>query len=156
MSDAANGYWGITIKAEDYNKTGFIIPNGQWVYLRMGQGFKGTAHTYSQFINTVFGPLPKTQNISRMLTLIGVRAEDSFGIYMDDHIGAAITFDAIYTFLHNSYFPRVAFDPVYLSGKKTKAFMNTLELLGFEGSRGWLRPSAKHCNKIEQMPVLTS
>ncbi len=91
-----------------------------------------------------------------MPTLIGVPAEDSFGVYMDDHIGAATTFDAIYTFLHNSYFPRVAFDPVYLSGKKTKAFMDTLELLGFEGSRSGLRASAKHRNKIQQIPVFIS
>ena len=29
MSDAANRYWAILIKAEDCNKTGFITPNGQ-------------------------------------------------------------------------------------------------------------------------------
>ena len=75
---------------------------------------------------------------------------------MVDRIEAAKIFDAMYAFLSDSYFPRVAFGPVYLSGKKTKAFMNILELLGFEGSRGRLRPSAKHWNKIEQMPVPTS
>lgn len=156
MSDAANGYWAIPMKAEDCSKMGFITPNGQWVYLRLGQGLKGAAHTYSQFTDTVFGPLPKVQDIPRMPTLIGVRQEDSFGVYMDDHIGAAKTFDAMYAFLRDSYFPRVAFGPVYLSGKKTKAFMDTLELLGFEGSHGGLRPSAKHLNNIEQMPVPTS
>ena len=34
--NASNGYWAITTKAEDQNKTGFLTPNGQWVYLRMG------------------------------------------------------------------------------------------------------------------------
>ena len=34
--------------------------------------------------------------------------------------------------------------------------MDTLEPLGFEGSRGGLKPSAKHRNKIEQMPIPTS
>lgn len=73
MSDAANEYWTIPLKAKDCNKTRFITPNGQWVYLRMGQGLKSTAHTYSQFIDTVFGPLPKVQDIPQMPTLIGVR-----------------------------------------------------------------------------------
>lgn len=35
-SDAANGYWAIITKKEDRNKTGFLTPNGQWVYNRMG------------------------------------------------------------------------------------------------------------------------
>ena len=82
-----------------------------------------------------------------------MQTEDLFGVYMDDHIGAATTFDAMYIFLHNNCFPKVAFGPVYLLGKKTKAFMDTLELLGFERSRGGLRPLTKHCNKIEQMLV---
>lgn len=75
---------------------------------------------------------------------------------MDDHIEVATIFNVMYIFLHNSYFPWVAFRPVYPSAKKKKAFMDTLELLGFERRRGGLRPPAKHRNKIEQMPVPTS
>ena len=57
-ADASNRYWAVLIKKEDINKTGFITPNGQWVYQRMGQGLKGGAHTYAQFTDLVFGPLP--------------------------------------------------------------------------------------------------
>lgn len=46
----------------------------------------------------------------------------------------------------------MTFGPVYLSGK-TRAFVCTLELLGFEGSQGGLRPSAKHRRKIEDLPI---
>ena len=113
MSDTANRYWAILMKAEDCNKTGFITPNGQWFYLRMGQGLKGAAYTFSQFIDTVFGPLPKVQDIPRMSTLIGVRQKDLFGMYIDNYIGAAKTFDVMYTFLSDSYFLKVAFGSVY-------------------------------------------
>lgn len=34
---------------------------------------------------------------------------------MDDHIGAAISFETMFDFLHYYYFPRVIFDPVYLA-----------------------------------------
>ena len=68
MSDAANGFWAIPMKAEGYNKTGFIPPNGQYIYLRMGQDLKGAAHTYSQFTDTVFGSLLRTQNTFQMPT----------------------------------------------------------------------------------------
>ena len=112
-----------------------------------------TAHTYSQFTDTVFGLLQKVQNIPQMPTLIGVRQENLFGVYIDDHIRVAKTFDVMYTFLSDSYFSRVVFGPVYLLGKKTKAFMDTLKLLGFERSRREFRLSIKHGNKIKQMLV---
>lgn len=121
----------------------------------MEQRLKGVAHTYSQFINTVFGPLPKVQNILQVPTLIGVCQKNLFGVYIDNHIGVAKTFDAMYIFLYNSDFSRIAFGLVYLSKKKTRAFIDTLEPLGFEKSCGRLRPSAKHQDKIKQMPVLT-
>ncbi len=94
MSDAANGYWAIPMKAEDCNKTGFITPNGAVSIFEDGARpeSEGAAHTYGQFTDTIFGPLPRTQNTSRMPTLIGVRAEDSFGVYMDDHIGGSYYF----------------------------------------------------------------
>lgn len=77
-SDAANGYWAIPMKQGDENKTGFMTPNGQWVYLRMGQGLKGAAHTYARFSDLVFGPLPGTSDgkVKREPTAIG-RSKDA-------------------------------------------------------------------------------
>lgn len=115
----------------------------------MEQGLKSVAHIYSQFTNTVFGLLPKTQNISQMLTLIDMCAKDLFSVYMDNYIRTATTFDAMYTFLYNNYFLRFAFGSVYLLRKKTKAFIDTLELLRFEKSYSRLTLSAKHHNKIK-------
>lgn len=125
------------MRVEDCNKT----PNGRWIYLRFGQRLKSAAHKYSRFTNTVFGHLPKVENIPQMPNLIGIRKEYSFGVYMDDRIGAAKTFEAMYAFLPDCYFQKVVFGPVYLSGKKTKTSVDTLELVGFEGSRGGLRPN---------------
>lgn len=110
----------------------------------MGQGLKGAADTYNQFTNTVFGPLSKVQNISPIPILIGVHLKDLFGMYKNDHIRAAKTFHFIYAFLRKSYFPEVAFGLIYLLEKKTKAFMDILELLGFKESCKKLRPLAKH------------
>ena len=64
-SDAANGYWAIPMKQGDENKTGFIAPNGQWVYLRIGQELKGGPFTYAQFSDLVFGPLLSTSEWPR-------------------------------------------------------------------------------------------
>ncbi len=46
---------------------------------------------------------------------------------MDDHSAAARDFESMFTFLHEEYFPRVAFGPIYLSGPKTHVFAENLK-----------------------------
>lgn len=75
---------------------------------------------------------------------------------MDDHTAAATDFDSMFTFLHRKYFPRVVFGPVYLAGHKTHIFSTDLDLLGFHGSAGSLRPSMKHRDKIKDWPIPTA
>lgn len=116
----------------------------------MGQGLKGAAHTYAQFSDLVFGPLPaNSDGIPRMSTLIGNHGDHAFQVYMDDHAASATDFESMFTFLHKQYFPRVAFGPVYLLGHKIMVFVDDLELLGFQGSASGLRPSIKHREKIQ-------
>jgi hypothetical protein len=100
----------------------------------MGQGLKGSAHTYSQFTDLIFGPLPKTDKVAAMLSLIGNHLEGGFTLFMDNHLGGFMDFDTQFRFLHEKYFPRIAFGPVYLSGRKTNAFCNFLNILGFTNS----------------------
>lgn len=73
-----------------------------------------------------------------MSIFIGVRQKNLFVVYTNNHIGAVKTFDVMYTFLRDSYFTKVAFGLVYLLEKKIKAFIDILELLGFE----------KNCKKL--------
>lgn len=156
-SDAANGYWAIKTKLEDQNKTGFLAPNGQWVYLRMGQGLKGAPFTYAQFTDLVFGPLPaNSDGVLRSKSLIGDHNNHAFSVFMDDHGASAEDFDSLFTFLHTQYFPRCVFGPVYLSGPKTHLFEDSIELLGFRGGADGLRPSEKHMSKIRDWPTPTN
>ena len=151
--DAANGYWAIFMKPEDCNKTGFLTPNGQWVYKRMGQGLKGAPHTYAQFSDLVFGPLLKTALIPRMPSLIGNQGTSFFAVFMDDHSAAGDDFDSLFDFLHTKYFSRVVFGPVYLAGHKTFVFTDNLSMLGFEGNGEGIRPSVKYRTKILNWPI---
>lgn len=153
-SGAANGYWAIPVKTADKKKTGFLAPNGQCVYLIMGQGLKGGPHTYAQFSDIVFGPLPPNdEGVPMMPTLIGDHGDHSFAVFMDDHRAAAKDFDSLFRFLLQEYFPRCVFGPVYLSGPKTSLFSDQLELLGFEGNGEGVRPAEKHRKKILEWPT---
>lgn len=153
-ADASNGYWVVPMKDSDCNKAGFVTFSGSWVDLRMGQGLKGAAHTYFQLSDLVFGPLPATNDnsIPRQDTIIGTstKEESAFSIYMDDHAGAAKNFNAMFTLLHTKYFPRVAFGPVYLAGKKTRIFDACLQILGYEEGNGGSRPSVKYRRQIAE------
>ncbi|KAI9771529.1 MAG: hypothetical protein M1840_002149 [Geoglossum simile] len=134
IADASNGYWAIRIQTGDEHKDGIVTLHGLYFYLRMGQGLKGAVYTYFQFTDLMFGSLPKTTTIPSFPSLIGTHKDSSFSPFMDDHIGGFQDFDSQFTFLHEKYFPRVAFGPVYLSGPKTKAFCTSLDLVGFTES----------------------
>jgi hypothetical protein len=119
----------------------------------MGQGLRGAPHTYTQFTDLVFGPLPKSETQAKMDSIIGTYAEGGFSPFMDDHLGGFKDFDSQFKFLHEKYFPRVRFGPIALSAKKTKVFVKTLELIGFMGSLDGLRPSIRHRDRILNWPT---
>ncbi len=109
----------------------------------------GAASTFSQFSDIAFGPLPPTNKFLKMLTIIGTRKNASFGLYMDDYLSSARTFEDIFQFLYKTYFLQVAFGPVYLTERKTFAFHDKLDILSFEETNEELRPSTKHQDKVK-------
>ncbi|SLM34951.1 Ribonuclease H-like domain [Lasallia pustulata] len=148
-TDASNSYWAVPIKAGDEYKAGIITPHGQYAYRRMGQGLKGAPHTYSQFTDLVFGPIPQNDvsGEPRMDTIIGDHGNTAMALFMDDYAASATDFDSLYNFLADFFFPRAAFGPIYLNPKKTVVFGINLDLLGFTGGAGTIRPSIKHRDK---------
>lgn len=75
---------------------------------------------------------------------------------MNDHAVSVRTFDSMFEFLHEQYFPRMIFGPVYLFGHKTVIMRDNLDLLIFQGTPEGLRPSLKHREKIINWSVPTN
>lgn len=156
QADAANGYWAVPIRKEDIYKSAIIAPDGQWLFRRMGQGLKGSSHTYTQFTDLVFGPLPRSSSTARFPTTYGVQDGVSFATFMDDHLGSAVGFDEMFAFLHDKYFPRLVFGPIYLEPRKSNYMMSGLEMVGFTGDVNGLRPSLRHRDKALHWPIPTN
>ena len=156
ITDASNGYLAVGLKPGDQYKTGFVTPHSQYAYLGIGQGLVGAFHTYSQFSDMVFEHLPKTQVIPAQSSLIGGYADWDFSLFMDDHIGAAISFKAMFNFLHHHYFLRTIFGPVYLAPQKTFIFTDRLDCVGFTGDKNGFRPSMKQREQIRHWPTPTT
>ena len=111
--------------------------------------------TYAQFSDLVFGPLPKTESQPSFPTVIGYFPDQaaSFTPFMDDHLCSSAGFDAMYNFLKDEYFPRVRFGPVYLQPRKTVAFVESMELIGFRAMKDGVRPADKHRKTVKEWPV---
>ena len=112
--------------------------------MQIGQGFVGAPHTYSQFSDMVFGHLPKITTVPAQSSLIRDHGNWGFFLFMDNHIRAAISFKAMFDFLHHYYFPCAILVLVYLASYKTLIFTDQLDFVGFTGDKNGLRPSMKH------------
>ncbi len=60
-------------------------------------GLKGSAHTYAQYSDMVFGPLPATNDCPKLPTIIGDHGDVAFSVFMDDHMAAATSFETMFT-----------------------------------------------------------
>lgn len=96
----------------------------------------------------VFCYPPKNQKFAAQVTLIGYHNNRGFFLFMDNYIGAAIFFEAMFYFLHYYYFPCTIFGPVYLASHKTFVFTDQLDFVGFIRDKNKLRPSIKYKKRI--------
>ena len=157
-ADAANSYWAIPVRAGDEHKLGFVTPYGMYCYTVMGQGLTGGTHTYSRFRDLVFGNIPEGSDengghIPGFATVIGDRGDVAFDGLIDDSYGSADTFDRLYRFLDEEFFPRCEWGPMYLKGPKCHFFDRTLEMVGLETGENGIRPSLRKRKMITEWPT---
>jgi hypothetical protein len=152
QADASHGFWGIPIRPADREKTGFLTPNGLYYYNNTPMGLKGSPATYARFGDLVFGHLFFDDG-SELPSLQGYLKElaTTFFLYVDDHNTASETFEDHFDFLWKYYFPRIAWAPISLNGKKTSLFMSSMESLGFTVDENGIRPAQKHREKFAQL-----
>ncbi|KAF9786538.1 hypothetical protein IL306_014730 [Fusarium sp. DS 682] len=115
-------------------------------------GLKGSPATYARFGDLVFGHL-FFEDGSELQSLQGYLKElaTMLFLYVDDHNTASETFKDHFEFLWKYYFPRIAWAPISLNGKKTNLFMSSMESLGFTVDEKGIRPAQKHREKFARL-----
>jgi len=103
QADAANGFWAVQMKPKHAYRTAFSTHNGQWQYLRMGQGLAGVPLTYPRLKDIFSGAIP-SPNPEACLNRC---SEGAFECFVDDDFGAHTDFDSLFNFLHLHYFPQL-------------------------------------------------
>lgn len=160
-TDAANSYWAIPVRPGDETKLGFVTPYGMYCYNVMGQGLTGGTHTYSRFRDLVFGAIPSGVDPSSgdLLegsdSLIGDKGDVAFDGMIDDSYGSSTTFAHMHRFLHEHFFPRCVWGPMYLKDSKSFFFCDSLQFVGLEVGPNGLRPSLRKREAILQWPTPT-
>jgi len=164
-TDAANSYWAIPVRPCVETKLGFVTPNGMYCYNVMGQGLTGGTHTYSRFRDLVFGAIPEgvvegsageQMELAGEKSLIGDHRSVAFDGMIDDSYGSIASFEDMYHFLQEKFFPRCYWGPVYLKDSKSHFFCQSLDFVGLEAGPNGLRPSLRKRETILQWPTLTS
>ena len=128
QADACNGFWAVPLAQEHAYKTGFGTHRGQYYYLRMGQGLSGAPQTYTRLKDYLAGPIPKP-NAEPALENFAIE-DGSFQFFMDDDFGAHRDLFSQWRFLHDGYFPRLAWGRFTLRPKKTGFFLEIIKPLG--------------------------
>ena len=114
----------------------------------MAQGLTGAPYTYYVFTDMTFSFLPSTQSTAAMPSMIRDNRETAFSPFVNDHNGAAVDFNSMAKLLHEQYFLRVAWAPIFLTGRKSSFFMPDLSFIGFIGDVRGLRLLIRYRERV--------
>ena len=149
-ADAANRYWAVPLHLPHAYKTAFYAYDGQYCYLRMGQGLTGGPATYSRLKDIVTGRIPGP---SPEPALSDIGRNTIFGHFMDDDFGGGESFDVVEWFLHHHYFPRLAWSGLTLTPAKVVLFTSKFNILGHARDGEGIRPSEDKLAAFREWPA---
>ena len=99
QADAANGFWAVCMHPPHAYRTAFSTHEGQWQYLRMGQGLAGSPQTYARLKGLFCGAIP-APNAEPCLNKCTTGA---FECFVDDDFGGFSNVTEQFDFLHYHY-----------------------------------------------------
>jgi len=151
QADAANGFWAVPMYPPHGYRTSFSTYDGEWQYLRMGQGHSGAPQTYTR-MKDIFSRYISAPNPEPTLNKSSSRA---FECFVDEDFGAHPHFSSQFEFLHNHYFPRLMWARLTLKGSKSRFFLNKISPRGYESDGSGLWPSLDKVKAIWEYPQPT-
>jgi len=148
QADAANGFWAVSMHPSHAYRTAFSTHEGQWQYLRMGQGLAGAPQTYARLKGLFCGAIP----VPNAEPCLNHCTAGSFEYFVDDDFGAFPSYATQFAFLQNHYFPRLAWARITLNGSKCGFFLDKINPLGYASDGSGLRPSLDKVRAIQDYP----
>lgn len=153
-TDASNGYWAVGVFPPHAYRLAFSSAMGQMCYLRMGQGCTGGPGTYTQLKDIVTSAIPSPDHEPALTDAMPERIV--FDHFVDDDIGGADSFDHLVEFLHEHYFPRLAWAKLTLNPAKCSFFVPRVKILGHQRDKEGIRPSDDKLGQFRDWPIPTN
>jgi len=152
QADAANGFWAVKMNPTHAYRTAFSTHDGQWQYLRMGQGLAGAPLTYARLKDLFSGAIPAPDPEP----CLNRCSKGAFECFVDDDFGAHTSFSSLFNFLHDHYFPRLLWARITLKDSKSGFLLDNINPLGYESDGSGLRPSLDKVKAIRNYPQPTN
>lgn len=153
-TDASNGYWAVGIFPPHAYRLAFSTVMGQMCYLRMGQGCTGGPGTYTQLKDIVTSSIPGPDSEPALSDAMPQAV--AFDHFVDDDIGGADSFSNLVTFLHEHYFPRLAWAKLTLNPSKCTFFVPRVKILGHQRDGEGIKPSEDKLGQFREWPTPTN
>lgn len=137
IMDLKSGFYQVKLDEDSTKYTSFVVPNGQYEFLRLPFGLKNGPAIFQRFIAGIFQDfLEKNEMV----------------IYMDDIVIASKTLEEHIILLEKSL-SRLATYGLKLKIQKCKFAYTKIEYLGYKVSRKGIEPSDAHVDSIKQYPM---
>lgn len=117
-------------------------------------GLTGASGTYARFKDLIDGAIPKPQPELPLAEVMPKKA--MFTHFQDDDIGGADSFEHLFEFLHEHYFPRLVWASVTLNPKKSKFWVKNVRILGHQRVEKGVRPSEDKLATFREWPTPTN
>lgn len=133
--DLYSGYLQVKLNPTSRDKTAFVIPSGQYRFLRMPMGLKNAPAIFQSLMNQVLGNMPRRVAFC----------------YLDDIVIPARTFEEM---LENISAVLTALQAAGLTCRLSKCefAMRRIEYLGFEIENGQIKPGTRKTQAIADFP----
>ena len=130
-ADMKHAYSTISLHPDDRHIFAFTISGiGQLQPTRMQQGSMSAGFTLTEVVYKALGFIPPPSPEPSLLHSDNPSTPPPLSTYMDDIFGGFRTFDDMFKFLRDHFFPRIEWARLKLSFKKLKLFMDRIKALG--------------------------
>lgn len=136
--DLKSGFHHVLLEEDSIKYTAFVVPDGQYEYVRMPFGLANGPAVFQRFITKIFSDMIK---------------EGTIQVYMDDVLIASHTIEENRDIL-GKVLSRMSQYGLQLRLDKCKFVMKELEYLGYRISKNRIQPGADKTIAVDEFPKL--
>lgn len=135
--DLRDGFFHVSVAPDSVKYTSFVVPQGQYEYLKMPFGLKNAPAVFQRFVSEIFADLIKAGKIQ---------------VYIDDIIIATETIEE-HDYILGQVLQRLTEKQLELKLSKCRFAYERIDYLGYVVTAEGIRPNDDHINAVKQLKL---